>query len=431
MPPAPFSADHFELVLQQLASAQRRFLGDIASADVSRVRGMVARELASAVAAGRYELSPGQLARVNIEGKDRDLMRSTLLDAAVDRAAGQWLAAAIEPSLPECVYSYRKGRGQVDALRRLAAELREVQREVPDPTERWVYVLRRDVRSYGDTIPVDESSPLWPMLDRATAARPASERRIGLPLLEALIRRDHLDLQGDRRRLSRGSPTGSSVQPSVNNLFLVPLDRRMMRMGLYLRFGDDVAFVSRDRARAEEAEGVMDREVNRLGLSWKHEKSLRVCLNMAARPGPAGWQGRDQVELLGYGVTARGGIRLPPAKWTRAVQDLRFRLETAAREPALASEPPEVRAAVLGAVLQHALDPTDLRGIRDASALSQWVDDRGQLRQLDKLLRLWVADLATGIRGPRAYRVLPPRKLIDLGVPSLEHRRNHPEGQGA
>ena len=49
---------------------------------------------------------------------------------------------------------------------------------------------------------------------------------------------------------------------------------------------------------------------------------------------------------------------------------------------------------------------------------------RPQLDELDQLLRLWVAEAATGQRGARAYRQLAPATLHAAGVPSTVAARN-------
>jgi hypothetical protein len=419
-----FSAGAFERALEDLCSRERRFDGELARIDGLRHRRRIAKDLAASVADGTYQASPGRLQRVWIEGKERVLMKSTLVDAVVDRATGQWLARTLEPQLPAALFSYRKGRGPLDAWRRLAKWIDAYNAAYPDPRTRALWVLRRDVRSYGDNIPVSEDSPLWTMLDEALQGAPATERRIGLFLLRDLVPRLHVADDGEVRRLTCGTPTGSSIQPAINNLYLSALDHEMSDLGFYVRFGDDIAFVTEDRSVAEQAERVLDAHLVALRLEWKAEKSRRIYLTGAGHPGPDGWLGASEVELLGLSITARGNLRLPNEKFQRAYDDLARRLGRIAHDPVFATMDVEGRARLLCESLRVALDGRDLCAIRDAHLLGGAVHDRGQLRDLDARLRLRVAALSTGRPGPRAYRALPPRRLIDLGFPSLVHRQD-------
>ena len=66
----------------------------------------------------------------------------------------------------------------------------------------------------------------------------------------------------------------------------------------------------------------------------------------------------------------------------------------------------------------------DARSYSIAAASIVAKDHRDRLmRELDHLLALDVASRATGVRGPRAFRDIPPRQLRDWGLYSLEARR--------
>ena len=59
-----------------------------------------------------------------------------------------------------------------------------------------------------------------------------------------------------------------------------------------------------------------------------------------------------------------------------------------------------------------------------APLLADLVSDRHQLRQVDWLLALWIAEAVTHRRGVRALRDLPYRRLRELGLRSLVVGRN-------
>ncbi|TVQ87242.1 MAG: hypothetical protein EA397_18155 [Deltaproteobacteria bacterium] len=413
----------FEEQLLALCDGDRTFPGPFDPIDARRRRRAIARDLGRSVRAGRYTPSPGHLRPTLIDGKLRPLVRSNLLDATVDRVLGRWLAQAIEPTLPPSLISYRRGLGPLDGWRRVTDWITRQAAASPDPRARHLWVLRRDVRRYGEHIPVGPQSPLWRILDQAIEDRPLAPKV--RTLLRSLIQREILDEDGQTRTLTRGSPTGSSLQPSVNNLYLTELDRTIAALdGIYLRFGDDLIFASIHRAEAEQAEVLLDEGLTRLDLEWKASKSQRLYLTTAGRAGPPGWRGAARVGLLGMDLTAAGRIALSQDKWRHTVRSLRRRLGRIAHSPPFAAATVEERAQMLCEALRTALQPGDLRAIHHASALACIVDDPGQLRDFDATMLRRIASLATQIPSARAFRVLSPRALHALGFPSIVHRRN-------
>jgi hypothetical protein len=79
----------------------------------------------------------------------------------------------------------------------------------------------------------------------------------------------------------------------------------------------------------------------------------------------------------------------------------------------------EERASVICEVVRTALDRRAPLSEHYASWLAFDVMSRADLAQLDRQLALHVAECVTGVRGVRAFRQFPPRRLQQLGLPSL------------
>lgn len=424
MTPA-FTPRAFAEAIEDLRTRRKSTVGDLTIWELAVERERFAAALCREAQRRRYRFEPAHTAMVHFDGREREVFRSTALDAVTERVVGRWLQEAIEPSLSDSLWSYRKGRSSIGALAGFGSFVREHGRANPDPKDRGLFVLRRDVAGYGRSIPNDDESPLWRLLQEHVRG---AEREVGMTLLRQLIRRRYVDLEGREVTLSAGSPTGSPVQPSINNLYLMPLDDGLGGLsGHYARFGDDILFATDDRSVAEEAAARADETIAALGLSWSAKKTRNVYFNGAGRPEPGAqsgslpFAGASTVELLGYELTFAGTIRLPRRKLRGLLETLRGRLRRAARMNMGTS--PERLARELVGVVRATLDRRHSLRAGELGALFH-VDDRDQLEQVDHLVSLAVAQLCSGSKGPRAFRDFPPRRLRDLGLPSLVRERN-------
>lgn len=424
----PFSAGVFVDAIEALHARRKSTIGELTIWEVAVERNRFAAALCREVKRGRYSFEPAQTAMVHFDGREREVFRSTVLDAVTERVVGRWLQAAIEPSLSDALWSYRTGRSSIGALAAYGEFVRSHVRSKTDPRARGLFVLRRDVASYGNSIPNGEHSRLWSLLEEHV---PSAGREAGMKLLRQLVRRRYFDAEGQEVTLEAGSPTGSPVQPPINNLYLTPLDTALQALpGHYARFGDDILFATDDRAVAQEARAMADATIAELGLTWSAKKTRDLYFNGAGRDDDGVGRSNDaappfvgtsSTELLGYEVTFRGTIRLPRRKLRALLDTVRRRLRRAARMN-MGSSPEQLAQELVG-VVRATLDRRHSLRADGMEALYH-VDDRDQLEQIDHLVRLAVAQLCSGHKGPRAFREFTPRRLREMGLPSMVRARN-------
>ena len=137
---------------------------DVSLASIVMNRGKVARLLAEEVAGGRYELEPGELRTIRARHKTREVFACRITDLIVHGVVSDIVQDAVSPRLSRRVFSYRKGLSWLNPIAELGRYFRVERGRHADPKARGVYVLRRDVDSYTDSIPIGRDSPLWPML---------------------------------------------------------------------------------------------------------------------------------------------------------------------------------------------------------------------------------------------------------------------------
>jgi hypothetical protein len=354
------------------------------------------------------------------------------VDHVVSGAVADTLLSCAAPRLSPHLFSYRAGMGPHDAVTRFARALREHHRDV-ERNERGLFVARRDVSSFGESVPVGPRSPLWPALALALAPGVPVDVTRADPLFRVVEESVRPVIGPDAHQRVVGLPIGAPVNTAVNNLYLMPVDDAMRALPAgthYARYGDDILVYGRDARAVREAARTIDDELARLSLQANEVKAKDLFLTRAGRApsvddaratGP--WRGAQHVEYLGVSIAADGAIGLKGAHARRVLRELRRRVRSAAR--ALEGEPVDDVARAVCGVVARALSLASPLVLPDARRLFHVVTNREQLAWLDHQIALLAAEAITGVRGPAAFRELPWSTLRSRhGLVSLTARRN-------
>lgn len=395
--------------------------GDVSLASVVLSRRRVARLLARAVERGEYELEPARIREIRVEGKVRKVFAYSLLDLIVHGVVAGVVEDAAAPFLSERLYSYRKGVSWWSAIADFARFVRAHRRSRPDPRTRGLYVIRRDIDAYTDSIPVDAGSPVWPLLRQVLGELPPADHE----LVERIVRPDARLLGGGVATAIRGVPTGQPISCALFNLYLHELDRELAPAedGFYARYSDDMLFAHPDEAVARRAAATIDAHVAARGLRLNEEKRRNLYLTGAGSHAP-GWRGTTAVPFLGTMIAADGAVGLNRKKLRRLLHDVESRATRTAASLGRADADRVGR--VVCSVVNRALDPHP-GPFQQPSAplLRRAVTDRRQLAQLDYRLARIVAGAITGDGSVRAFRRAPYRTIRDdWGLISTLHARN-------
>ncbi len=365
--------------------------------------------LEGALRDGSYRPGSAEVVRAFIVGKWRDMARLGVLDLLVHGVLSDVLGERLEPLLSPRVYSYRLKRSPWHALRHLAAVASLHRASRPDPRTRGLYVLRSDVQAYAPSIPLGRASLLWPELGEVCGLDEASPH---WAMLHALVTQELLEADGAPRSREKGVLFGAPSSNALMNLYLMPLDAAFAELGgASARFGDDILFVHPDPAVVRRAKATLEEILASRGLAANPEKMRVLYWNGAARSSTEWAEALPvaAVSFLGASIGFDGTIGLTPAKWRALLRDLRARIMRTAR--LLEEVTPEARAKVLASMLDEAFDISSETGLPHKQMVSDLISDRSQLKQLDYLLALWIAEGATGKRGVRAFRQLSPEWL--------------------
>jgi hypothetical protein len=220
---------------------------------------------------------------------------------------------------------------------------------------------------------------------------------------------------------------GSPLQPSICNLYLGSLDRRLGAIpnGFYARFGDDMFFAHASAATARTASDDIEHQLRALELTLNTEKSRTLFWNGAGRlPNECATPtelGTTHVDYLGSRLAFDGSITPSRQKLRRIQTELRARI--GASERLLRELPLSDRVRALTGAVKLALDPKSDLAVPLAAELLIDCDDRRELAELDRWLVRELAQALTGAPGMRGLRSAPPRFLRQNGLISLVARR--------
>ena len=212
-------------------------------------------ELGRDLQEGRYR--PEAVKRVEIpkgNGQTRALGIPTVKDRIVQTAVKLVIEPIFEVQFLATSYGFRPGRGCKDALREVDRLLKAG----------YTHVVDADLKSYFDSIPHQR------LMERVESS--VSDGRV-LDLIRGWLKQDIL--QGlNRWTPTGGTPQGAVISPLLANVYLHPLDERLMARGYRMvRYADDFVVLCATREEAERALREIRQWVEDNGLTLHPEKT--------------------------------------------------------------------------------------------------------------------------------------------------------------
>jgi len=237
-----------------------------------------------------YRRQPAQRVWIPKVGTNekRPLGIPAVRDRTVEAALKQVLEPIFEHDFAEQSYGFRPGRGCRQAVQRVEQLLKE---------RTWCVDL--DFKSYFDTIPHER---LLGLIQQRIVDGSV------LGLLEQSLKAGVLEEMKGWQPTNEGTPQGAVISPLLANLYLNPLDHKMVEQGWEMvRYADDLVVLCRTEAEAEEALNYLRQWAQEAGLTVHPTKTRIVNAQ------------RQGFDFLGWHF--RGGKRWPRKKSLQKLQD--------------------------------------------------------------------------------------------------------------
>jgi RNA-directed DNA polymerase len=247
-------------------------------------------ELTDALKTGRF--TPQAIRRVQIPKPGSTDTRPLGIPTVRDRVVQTGIVNVIEPiferDFAEHSYGFRPGRGCKQALRRVAQLLKAG----------YVHVVDADLKGYFDSIPHDR---LMTHLESKIADGPV------LRLIESFLKAGILEGM-EQWTPEQGAPQGAVLSPLLSNIYLDPLDHRMVDAGYEMvRYADDFVILCRTAEDARRALELVQQWTAENGLTLHPTKTKIIDSRVAG------------FDFLGY--TFRGAKHWPRDKSIKKLKE--------------------------------------------------------------------------------------------------------------
>lgn len=169
---------------------------------------------------GTYEPNIVQIYELlSKKGKVREIYKFTIIDIFIQKAISLILQDKLDCLLIDNNYSFRKGKGTIDVIRK-GIELIEEGHE---------YIVEIDIKKYFENIDHGLLSKiLFDVIDDKVLVS------LIMKYQSCLIQKD-----GKIKRKNKGLITGSSISPVISNLYLMNLDKQYIKYN-YIRYCDNI-----------------------------------------------------------------------------------------------------------------------------------------------------------------------------------------------
>ncbi len=343
--------------------------------------------------------------------KDRNFYIADWPERILLMVMAEILREKIDPLVSNRVFSFRKGSGAHRALQDFATFVTAHKGQA-------LFVMKRDVQSYGDSI---KHKKLMALIEERTDLKESSVFR---SLLEQSIRipfRTSADAAETCMYL--GIPSGSPMVPQFENFFLTPLDEILSAFpdSFYGRYGDDFIFATPHYEDAMRVNKAIDEQIESLGLKIKPEKKKNYYFTYQTHRDfnryPE-FAGAVRLEWLGASLLAKGKIGCKAAHFDKAQKYLRTEILALVKRLSTMEFEKSIKEKTLSKGIRDLLDPIEANSTRHVLYGHHNYD-------LAKLLDEQVTQ--TTVRALRNYWQLKPREawrvFRRLKVPSIFYNR--------
>lgn len=386
----------------------------LAISDIYFDQSNVANRLADAISQGKYRLSPPEEKIFYRGGKTFARYDYLFLDSIVQRVLAEWLT----------VCSAVKERPEHQAIK----QFRHYLHKHRDPHRHIsLYALSASLQDYDTAIPVGGHSTLWIKIQQLLDPLVTGPARAYLrALLEDALRPTLITVDGNAYQNTTGIPTGTPIAALTSILYHNELDVTLGNIpeAFYTRNGNDFLFAHPNLTMLLAGEEKLSAWLAQQRLTDSLQIKQRAYITRAGKAAAAvKIKACDRIYYLDYVIHADGSIELNPEYLQKFLIQVRQRLQNCAK--LLIPRGRDEYGAILTGAINVLLDVNHPLCAEASKRILSVIDNRGCLKQLDYHIALMVAELVAGIKGVRAWRLVPYKTVRhNWRLTSLCQRKN-------
>jgi hypothetical protein len=377
-------------------------------------RRRVAKILAKQIQQGLYQPSHATQRYIWVKEKRRLVYCYNLIDKVVISTIARELTKLLEPRLSYACYAFRERFNCHKVICNLSGYLRKHKRQ-------QVFFYKTDVKSYFDTMPVDNQSLLWQQLNDLLRSSGIEQGDCLWQLIANFVRSPSLNTDGLLQTNLIGTATGSALSAMLSNMYLSDLDHEISAIpgAFYARFVDDIFICHTDRAILESAKQKVHEHMKLKRLTLKLEKDVHGVFSAKPYDGLAHYA---SINYLGYKITANGLYCFSTSQQRKLLHRVYLSIDNIiATNKTLSVE--ELGKRVCKHTSNFLINSETMYLNRNIYMAS---NDHEQLKCLDYFIALHIAKKISGINGAKAFRKIPYKTIRQQwGLKSLCQLRNH------
>ncbi len=365
----------------------------------------LAKYLAKSIKNKTYQLGVPQQRTIFRNQKNRLVYDYSLTDQIVIKVFTHYLEQQFKPLISSQLYSFQKGKKAYGAARDFGRYVLSTRKRTQ---KQGLYVLKIDLQSYGKTIPLGQSSPLWERLKPLTQLLTGYEQQ----LVQQIIRPTYVNDKGRLQCNLYGITDGVAISNFIGNFYCAAIDELFQGWPnlFYARYGDDILLCHPQRAEILRCKEQLELALQHLQLQVNPTKSLTVYLSPAGHRGESNLIGSNALDYLGYRIDGYGRMTLSEKRKRMILLALKQRIVNLNQVLKTKPVPEHQRVKMICQMVNQALTSSQFME-NQIQALLLESNDRSQLKHLDYLIALNIAMSVTSIQGVQAFSRLSYRQL--------------------
>lgn len=368
-----------------------------------------------------YQLTNPRQRVIKTKSKERIIYDYPATDKILLGVLSQVLNECLEEVISDKSYAFRSGKKVQDVMDDWSRYIRSHKKN----NIHAFYFFRTDFVGYSDEIDVRENSQLWSNLHELFTYLKIIPTPYQWRLIRDAIRPEYYNLEGLLQCNLSGVPTGTSMITFTNNFYAYKIDNIIGANAdlFYIRYCDDILLCHPDKAVLLEKKKELMAMIESLSLHTNDKKNFLGYFSSAgnASDDPQ-FTGCNSYDYLGYRMYADGTFSLSRQRLRKFLRSIYQYIDNIRYSAQFKNSNHA------GKIICRALNDVLTKriiGEQGAVALIQECSNHAQLKQLDYLIALRVAETISGVKGARAFRSVPYQRIRETyKLESLVNLRN-------